>query len=93
LDCRHEAEFDADNALIVGAVRLAPDAVPHWLKDLRAGRDVVVYCADGGDVSQSSAATLAKTAANVAYLMHGIAGWRERKLPTGERSTRRPTNG
>jgi rhodanese-related sulfurtransferase len=82
LDCRHEAEFDADNALIVGAVRLAPDAVPHWLKDLRAGRDVVVYCADGGDVSQSSAATLAKTGANVAYLMHGIAGWRERKLPT-----------
>jgi rhodanese-related sulfurtransferase len=82
LDCRHAAEFDVDNALIVGAVRLAPDAVPHCLKDLRAGRDVVVYCADGGDVSQSSATTLAKTGANVAYLKHGMAGWRERQLPT-----------
>ena len=82
LDCRRATEFDADNALIVGAVRQAPDAVPYWLKDLRAGRDVVVYCADGSDVSQSTAATLAKTGANVAYLAYGIAGWRERNLPT-----------
>jgi rhodanese-related sulfurtransferase len=82
LDCRPPAEFQGDDALIVGAVRQAPDAEPHWLKDLRAGRHVVVYCGDGGDLSQRLAATLAKTGASVAYLTHGIAGWRESQLPT-----------
>ncbi len=81
LDCRRPAEFGADTALIVGAVRQASDA-PLWLKDLRADRHIVVYCADGGDVSQSLAATLAKTGASVAYLARGIAGWRELQLPT-----------
>jgi rhodanese-related sulfurtransferase len=82
LDCRGPAEFEAGDSLIVGAVRHAPDAPPHWLKDLRAGREIVVYCTDGGKVSQAEAATLAKTGAGVAYLSHGIAGWRELRLPT-----------
>jgi rhodanese-related sulfurtransferase len=82
LDCRRAAEFEADNALIISAVRQVPDAAPRGLKDLRAGRRVVVYCADGGDVSQEMVATLAKTGASVAYLAHGMAGWRELGLPT-----------
>ena len=82
LDCRRPAEFEADNVLIVGAVRRALDAAPQGLKDLRAGRHVVVYCADGGDVSQEQAVALAKTGASVAYLAGGMAGWRDLRLPT-----------
>jgi rhodanese-related sulfurtransferase len=82
VDCRQPAEFQADDTLIIGAVRQTPDAAPQWLKDLRAGRDVVLYCADGADVSQGLAATLAKTGANVAFLANGIAGWRDLQLPT-----------
>jgi rhodanese-related sulfurtransferase len=85
LDCRRPIEFEADNTVIIGAVCQTPDAAPHWLKDLRAGRQIVVYCADGGDVSQVQAATLAKTGASVAYLAHGIAGWRDLRLPTRQK--------
>jgi rhodanese-related sulfurtransferase len=82
LDCRRPAEFDADNVLIIGGVRQTAEAEPHWLNDLRAGRHVVVYCADGGDASKTLAATLATTGASVAYLADGIAGWRDLHLPT-----------
>jgi rhodanese-related sulfurtransferase len=91
LDCRRPAEIEADNALIVGAVWQAPGAVPHLLKDLRAGRHVVIYCGDGGDISQREAAALAKTGASVAYLARGIVGWRDLRLPT-RRKLNAPTD-
>src|SRR5262245_65162707 len=40
LDCRRPAEFDADNALIISAVRQVADAAPRGLRDLQVPYDI-----------------------------------------------------
>src|SRR6516165_7968623 len=58
--CRrsHRDAFDADDRLIVGAVRYDSDANTEWSKNLPAGRPVILYCAHGAEVSQTAAAEL-----------------------------------
>jgi rhodanese-related sulfurtransferase len=86
VDVRRSEAFDTDNALIIGAVRHAPESPSHWLSDLPAGRQVVVYCSEGNEVGQGVIATLAGAGVQAAYLVEGIAGWRKRQLPTRRKS-------
>jgi rhodanese-related sulfurtransferase len=81
-DVRREDAFGADDAMIIGAVRQLPESVTRWQHALPAGRDVVVYCAHGQEVSQSIAGTLQKAGARAAYLTGGIADWKTQNLPT-----------
>jgi len=76
IDVRRSEAFDADDALIVGAVRRTPQSASDWSRDLLAGRQVVVYCACGEDVSPGVAARLASAGVPARYLAEGIAGWR-----------------
>jgi rhodanese-related sulfurtransferase len=82
IDVRRPAAFDADDRMVAGAIRRAPDEVDRWREDLPLRRFVVVYCAHGGEVSQGVAAELRAAGVDAAYLEHGIAGWVERALPT-----------
>jgi rhodanese-related sulfurtransferase len=81
VDVRRADAFDGDDAMIVGAIRRPPDAT-DWHADLPQGREVVVYCAHGGEVSQDVAKALRNAGIKAAYLEGGIAGWKERQLPT-----------
>jgi rhodanese-related sulfurtransferase len=82
IDVRRAAAFDADDRLIVGAIRRALDEIDRWRNDLPAGRAVVVYCARGEEASRSAAAALRATGVEARYLEGGIARWTERALPT-----------
>jgi rhodanese-related sulfurtransferase len=81
VDVRRRPAFDADDEMIVGAVRRLPEAVDHWRPELSDGRSVVVYCAHGQEVSQNTAAALRAAGNQACYLEHGITGWSEARLP------------
>src|SRR5499427_10617507 len=81
VDVRRSPAFDADDRIIVGAVRRLPEAVDHWRSELPEGRSVVVYCAHGQEVSQNTASALRAAGSDACYLEHGIGGWTELGLP------------
>jgi rhodanese-related sulfurtransferase len=82
IDARSPEAFSADDRLIIGAIPRAPEDVAAWQKELPALRPVVAYCVHGRDVSQGVAAALRQAGLAAAYLEGGIAGWKERGLPT-----------
>lgn len=82
VDVRRAAAFDADDRMIVGAIRRAPEDAARWCGSLPSGRSVVVYCVHGHEVSRDAAAALRAAGVDAAYLEHGITGWAELGLPT-----------
>jgi rhodanese-related sulfurtransferase len=82
VDVRRAEAFGADGAVIIGAMHQPPESVPDWCADLPKNRRVVVYCVHGHEVSQGVAKTLQNAGIKAAYLEGGIAGWKERRLPT-----------
>ena len=81
VDVRRSPAFEADDTVIVGAVRRPPEEVDHWRSELPEARSVVVYCAHGQEVSQNTAAALRAAGRDACYLEHGIGGWAELRLP------------
>jgi rhodanese-related sulfurtransferase len=81
IDVRNASAFDADDMMIVGAIRRAPDEVGRWRRALPSGRSVVVYCVQGHEVSRGVAAALGASGIDAAYIAGGITGWTEQKLP------------
>ena len=67
--------------MLAGAAWRSPDHVDQWLSDLPKGRGVVVYCADGGDVSRGVVMSLRKNSVLATYLAGGLKEWTEKKLP------------
>jgi len=80
-DVRRNAGFDADDRMLVGALRRVPGEVGQWAHELPAGRPVVVYCQQGHEVSQEAAAALQASGVDARYLDGGIAGWAGIGLP------------
>jgi rhodanese-related sulfurtransferase len=81
LDVRREAAFDADDRMIIAALRRAPQEIGAWCHNGPPGPPVVVYCVHGHEVSQQIAATLRGAGINARYLEGGITGWAEVGLP------------
>jgi len=81
IDVRRAAAFDADDRMLVSAVRQSAPYVGEWGRHLPAGRPVVVYCVHGHEVSQHAALTLRGAGTDARYLEGGIAGWAELGLP------------
>lgn len=90
VDVRRAASFDADDMMLIGAIRRSPDEVDNWRRDLTPKKPVVVYCTHGQEVSQSVADTLRSVGVDAAYLGHGIAGWIELGLPTRKKVGQTP---
>lgn len=55
---RRKNDFEAEPALIPGAVWHDPAEVASWAEQLRPEQPVVIYCARGGSVSKSTQETL-----------------------------------
>ena len=72
IDVRKEATFLAAPDMIRGALRRDPAKIDLWKGSLPAGRELVVYCVHGHEVSQNAARAL-----GARFLEHGIEGWRE----------------
>lgn len=90
VDVRRAASFDADDTMLIGAIRRSPDEVDHWRRDLPPKKSVVVYCTHGQEVSQSIADSLRGVGVDAAYLEHGIRGWAEHGLPTRKKVGKTP---
>jgi rhodanese-related sulfurtransferase len=85
IDVRRPPAFDADETMIVGAVRRLPDRIEAWRGALATNRSVVVYCVHGHEVSQNTAQALRAGGLEASYLEGGIAAWTEHKLPKRNR--------
>jgi rhodanese-related sulfurtransferase len=85
VDVRRAADFATAGELIVSAFHRNPDTVEQWPRDLPGGRQVVVHCVHGRQVSQGVAAALRAAGVDALYLQDGIAGWIAEGLPTRRR--------
>ena len=91
LDVRRRPAFDADGGVIPGALHREPERLADWASELEIGRPVVVYCAEGHEVSQTAAAGLRERGFAARFLQGGIAEWRARGLPLAAKPTAPPT--
>jgi rhodanese-related sulfurtransferase len=71
IDVRRQPTFLGAGDMIRGALRRDPAAIEHWKQALPAGRDVVVYCVHGHEVSQNAAKAL-----GARFLEGGLEAWR-----------------
>lgn len=87
IDVRKPPAFDDDKRMLAGATRRLPTDVEAWRSGIPAGRQVVVYCVHGREVSQDTASVLRAAGINAQYLEGGITEWSEEGLPTRSRLT------
>ncbi|AYC34060.1 sulfurtransferase [Pseudomonas cavernae] len=82
LDVRRASVRQADAAEIPGAQWLDPQAVFSWKDQIPRDRPVILYCAQGHEISQGIAATLEAMGLDARYLIDGFAGWHDAGRPT-----------
>lgn len=75
MDVRRRTVFDEANTLIASAVWRDHMQALQWVKDLPAGRPIVLYCMHGHQVSQAPAAILRAAGYDARYLAGGIADY------------------
>jgi len=88
LDVRRKADYDADNGVLPDAEWRDPEKVEAWSMDLPKKRDVVIYCARGGSVSNRVLDQLLNKGIQAQYIEGGIAGWKEAGGETIEKPSR-----
>lgn len=71
VDVRRQPTFLGAPDMIRGALRRDPAQVERWRETLPAGREVVVYCVHGHEVSQNAAKAL-----GARFLEGGLEAWR-----------------
>ena len=81
LDVRRAPVRLAAAAEIAGAQWRDPQAVFDWKDQVPRDRPVILYCAQGHEISQGCAATLQAMGLDARYLIDGFAGWRSAGLP------------
>lgn len=87
IDARRREAYEADDTVIPGAI-WCDHMNTDTLADLdTGGRDMVIYCVHGHQVSQGSAAILRAAGKNVRILRGGIEAWKAAGLPTRRRET------
>jgi rhodanese-related sulfurtransferase len=82
IDVRRPPAFADAQTLIASAFHRAPAEVDRWRGELPAGRDVVVHCVHGHEVSQDAAVALRAAGVDARYLAGGIEAWEAARLPT-----------
>ena len=75
VDVRREADFAAGPQMIEGALRKQPEAVQEWAGELPKDKDVVIYCARGGSVSNSVLDDLLNKGIRARLIEGGIEAW------------------
>jgi Fe-Mn family superoxide dismutase len=76
VDVRKRPAFEADPAMLPGAVWRDPHAVEQWAAELPSGCPIVVYCVDGHEVSRGVRDALRRRDLMAGIIEGGIEGWR-----------------
>jgi rhodanese-related sulfurtransferase len=79
IDVRTDAEFAADDALVPSSIRRRSDVVGDWAHEF-AGRNAVVLCRSGADLSPGVAAWLRQSGTTAEVLEGGVDAWKQAKL-------------
>ncbi len=82
LDVRRQNDFDADQVKLPGAQWKNPEQMAEWSKGLPKDKEVVIYCARGGSVSNSVLDQLLGQGLKARYIEGGIEGWKTAGGPT-----------
>jgi rhodanese-related sulfurtransferase len=82
VDVRKPPAFDADPVMIASALRRPHEAVVDWTGELPPGREVVVYCVHGHEVSQGAAHAMRALGVPARHLEGGIEDWKAGGAPT-----------
>ncbi len=81
IDVRRKS--DLDGTTILGAAWHDPEAVDRWAKELPTSKEIVLYCARGGSVSNKVLDRLLAAGIKARYVEGGIEGWKQRGVKTG----------
>lgn len=81
LDVRRRGVFEQARTMIPGARWRDPSTVATWSVELRAERELLVYCVYGHEVSRVTAMRLRAVGVNARYLRGGIDGWQSAQRP------------
>lgn len=82
LDVRRKADYEADPHMIPAARWRNPEEMTQWSPEIPRDREVVIYCARGGSVSNSVLDHLLETQVKARYIEGGIAAWKAAGGPT-----------
>lgn len=85
LDVRRAGVFEQARTKIPGARWCDPAAVATWGAELPAGRELLIYCACGDEVSRAIAMRLRAVGLNARYLRGGIDGWQAAGRPLADK--------
>ena len=77
LDVRRRSDYDTDGQKIPGAAWLDPERLAQWSTALPLDRQIVVYCARGGTVSNSIVDQLQAKGIKACFIEGGIEAWRQ----------------
>lgn len=75
-DVRREADFNASNEIIPGALWKNPDMIDAWIGAVPLTLDLVVYCVRGGSVSNTVVDRLRAAGAKARYIEGGIEAYK-----------------
>lgn len=74
IDVRRKADYDGKT--ILNAEWHDPDKVGEWAKSLPTDKEIVLYCARGGSVSNKVLDSLQAASIKARYIEGGIEGWK-----------------
>lgn len=80
-DVRRREAYDAARDVIPTASWRDHHRAAEWARGIAPGREAVVYCAHGGEVSEAAAAVLRGEGVAAFYLEGGIEAWRAAGAP------------
>ncbi len=81
-DVRRRNDLEADPVKLPGAQWRNPEQVAEWSRTLPKDREVVIYCARGGSVSNSVLDHLLGQGVKARYIEGGIEAWKTAGGPT-----------
>lgn len=76
IDVRRAADRDVSIEQLPGATWHAPEKIAEWADHLPHDKQIVLYCARGGSVSNSVVDALQAKGINACFIEGGIEGWK-----------------
>ncbi len=76
LDVRRKVDFDADTQKLPNAIWKNPEEVTQWYATLPQDKEVIVYCARGGSVSNATIDHLHGRNIRARFVEGGIEAWK-----------------
>ena len=76
LDVRRQNDYDADKMKLTGAEWKNPEQIADWSAKLPKEREIVIYCARGGSVSNSVLDALLGKGFKARFIEGGIEAWK-----------------